>query len=189
MVWLALPSFSIGCSTNATRLSSEGDGTFCIANGDEAIKFLGFEPVSTKHAGTFFFLIRILFFSSRRSRLFTKLWLQIRGSKQAWERGIHLLSSLRHPVGECRRAKKSVVKRKSKRTLNDPRLRPTKSVISCSLEQAIFLFSQASAMQVSPKQWGLIKAKYSYSTTSLTFSTLEVGWVKGMLLLRAFIAY
>ena len=39
---------------NTTRLSSGGDGTFCIANGDEAIKFLGFEPVSTKHARTFF---------------------------------------------------------------------------------------------------------------------------------------
>ena len=95
----------IGCSNNTTRLSSEGDGTFCIANGDEAIKFLGFEPVSIKHAGTFFSLIRILFLARDAVGCDQTLTTDKEEvSKRA--RDIPFLSSLRHPVGECIRAKK-----------------------------------------------------------------------------------
>ena len=57
------------------------------------------------------------------------------------------------------------------------------------LEQAIFLFLEAAATHVSQKKWGLITAKYSYSTASLTVSALEAGWVKEMLLRRAFISH
>lgn len=97
----------IGCSTNTTRLSSGGDGTFCIANGDAAIKFLGFEPVSIKHAGTSFSLIRILFFLLLETQsVIHQTLTTVKEEVSKGERDIPFLSSLCHVVGERRRAKK-----------------------------------------------------------------------------------